>query len=45
MEIDEQTKKMLDSYDEYCDKHGHFIPMSEFHHDYESYPILRTHKI
>lgn len=36
---------MLDDYDRYCDSHGHFVPMKDFHHDYESYPILRNHKI
>ena len=36
---------MLDRYERECNRHGHFIPMKDFEYDYESYPILRNHKI
>lgn len=42
---DQNTLKMLDHYDDHCKHHGHFIPFQEWDHDYESYPILRNHKI
>lgn len=36
---------MLEEYENFCKKHGHFVPMHDFSYDYESYPILRNHKI
>lgn len=36
---------MLDDYDNHCNKHGHFVPMHDYSHDYETYPILKNHKI
>lgn len=36
---------MLNEYGEFCKKHGHFVPMHDFKYDYETYPILRNHKI
>lgn len=36
---------MLEEYKKHCGKHGHFVPMNDFNYDYESYPMLRNHKI
>ena len=44
-ELDQQTLDMLEKYEKECNQHGHFVPMKDFEYDYESYPILKSHKI
>lgn len=43
--LDDETVKMLDQYEKDCDRKGEFIPFHEWNYDYESYPVLRHHKI
>jgi len=44
-ELDDDTKAMLKEYDDNCDRHGHFIPFNDYKFDYESFPVLRNHKV
>lgn len=43
--LDKQTMQMLEEYDKFCKGHAHFVPFDDFTHDYESFPVLRNHKV